>query len=193
MRKNNIRALRKKRGLIIEQLASEVGISQPYLTRIESGGRRLSVQLAEQIAMALNTHVTEVLGVSGAELPGLAEDAETYTPQPGDEIALRARDNVVPWLVKGTALTAAGIDPGMIVLVDIGAEAVENVKPMQFVVAQAYVPGELQATTILRQFIPPALLITNSRTDNLASLNLDRDDVAIKGVIVGTYRRMPGL
>lgn len=194
MRKNNVRTIRKQAGLTIEQLAAKVGISQPYLTRIESGGRRLSVQLAEQIAMALNSHVTDVLGVQGGQIAaGLAEEAEAYTPQAGDDIALRARDNVVPWLVKSTSLDAVGIEPGMIVLVDVGTDAVENIKPLQFAVVQAYEAGSLKATTVLRQFVPPGLLITNSRTANAVPFNTETDDVAIKGVIVGSYRRLGGV
>ena len=67
----------------------------------------------------------------------------------------------------------------------ISQEAVDAIKPLDCVLVQHY--NAMAAVTLLRQFVPPSLLITNSTDTNERPLALDRDDIAIKGVIVGTY------
>jgi len=87
--------------------------------------------------------------------------------------------------VKSSVLDCLDYKPGDILFIDIGQAAVNELKPGQCVLAQYY--SGMAATTILRQFISPSLLITNSRRENFVPLNLDVDDVAIKGVVVGQY------
>lgn len=198
MPKNRIRDLRKERGLTVASLAEKAGISHPYLVRIEGGKRGLSVPIAERLAMALETDVQSVLGLgNAAQQPataserGFAEDVEPYQPGPDDllVVAPKRRQNVDPWLVKTSVLDLLGIRPGDVVLIDISGEAVEGVQPLQAVVAQFYGP-DMTATTIMRQFVPPSLLITNSSQKNEVPLNIDKDDVHIKGVVVGTHRSL---
>lgn len=195
MPRNRIKSLRKERHLTSEQLAEKVGISQGHMSRIENGTRGLSLPLAERFAVVLGTDTQTILGlVDGVALRrpepsgGMAEDAEPYTLGPDDfvVIAPRARENVDPWKVKSNALNLLGIQIGDIIMVDVSAEAVEAVRPLQPVIAQIYddSEGPLKAMTVLRQFVPPSLLITNSSDVNAVPMNRDRDDIAIKGVVV---------
>lgn len=196
MPKNKIRHLRKSKGLTVAALAERAGLSQPHLTRIEGGSRGLSIPLAEKIASALGTEVAEVLGIQGnvgiAEA-AFAEDAEPYDAKADDIVAsmTRKRNNVVPYRVKSKCLDQIDIHPGDIIFIDISAEAVENTKPMQAVIAQVYSSDDLlKATTILRQFLPPNLLVTNSAADNEMPINIAYEDVHIKGVVIATHRSM---
>jgi len=183
--------------MTVQQLAELAGLSQPYLTRIENGERGLSVPVAERIAMSLGASVQDVLGLKegGPLPPGLSEDAAPYVAASDDLLApaLRRRPNVVPYKVKTRVLDQIGLLPDDIVLIDISATAVDAVKPLQVVIAQVYDPTELlKATTILRQFVPPAMLVTNSSRENDRALNINTEDVHIKGVVVATHRSMSG-
>lgn len=181
----------------MRSLAERVRVDHTTVSRIEKGERGLSVDMAQKFAQALNTTVGHLLGIDDAgaatnkvDKAALMEEAAPFALQDAGNdtpISLRrsARDTVEPFLVKSNSLDALGYNPGDVIFVDIGQVAVDALKPAQCVVAQAY--SGMTAVTVLRQFIPPALLITNSRRDNAMSLNLDTDDVAIKGVIVGQY------
>lgn len=198
IRKNRVRELREAAGMTVADLAEKVKISQPYLTRIEGLKRGLSVALAERIAAALKRKTPEVLGLDGTNpvgMPfvGMNEDAEPYVPQPNDLLAdfVGKRRNVSLYRLKTNVLDLMDLHEGDIVFLDISAEAVENVAPMQAVLAQVYDPGDLlKGHTILRQFIPPSLLITNSSGRNQVPLNLQSDPVVIQGVIVDLHRSM---
>lgn len=193
MRPNRLKELRQSRGWSVRDLAEKAGISHSYIVRIESGERGLSVDMAEKLGNALDVAPSKVLGLEqdGSEQPrhlGLRDEAEPYEIGPTSPITLRstARENVVPYEVKSGALDALGYTPGDVVFVNISQSAVDNLAPGQCVLVQAY--DGMTAKTILRQFIAPALLITNSRTENAIPLRIDADDVAIKGVVIGTFR-----
>lgn len=193
MTRNRLREWRKKRGLSQVQLAARADIDPSYVQRIESGSRGLSLPLAEQLAKILEVSVPELLGLStdeGQPRHGFAEDVEAYTPKPNEVVSLpKGRRNIEDFVVKTNALDALGIMPGDIVTMDLNADAVEPLKPLAIVIAQVYDPNELtKATTVLRQFVPPALLITNSLRTNEKPLNIGIDDVAVKGVLVSSRR-----
>lgn len=199
MAQNRIRELRRARGLTVVSLAEAAGISHGYLTRIENWKRGLSVDLAEKLAMALETDAQDVLGLKrpgdqerqpSAPLQELAEDCEPYVAEPSDLPLPRMRQNVDPWRVTSNALDKLGIKEGDIVFVDVSMGAVEKLAALQTVVAQVYHqnPQILIATTVMRQFVPPSLLITNSSVKNEVPLDLDSEQVAVKGVIIGSQR-----
>ena len=193
MATNRIKAIRRRQQLSAEALGERVGLTQGQISRIENGQRGLSMRVAERIALALQSDVQDILGLSNSTEPDrpltghFAEDAEPYTGSPDDlfEIKSRKRQSVDPWRIKSNVLDLAGIKTGDIVFVDISAEAVAKLKPLQAVIAQVYDPHDLvKATTVLRQFVPPSLLITNTSGRNEITLDLDRDEVSIKGVVV---------
>jgi len=55
-------ALREKRGLSQHQLAAQAGVSQPFVSLIESGARGLSRPYAMAIADALGVNVAQLQG-----------------------------------------------------------------------------------------------------------------------------------
>lgn len=199
MAQNQIKQLRLARGMTVDVLADLTGISQPHLSRIENGKRGLSVENAEKIAMVLSKTVPEVMGLTTNGFhtkpitTGLAEDAERYTPEPNSLLghALKRQEHAFAYVVKTGVLDQCGVSIGDILIVDISSEAVEAIKPLQIVVAQVYDPDPniLTAKTVIRQFVPPGLLITNSRSENEKPLIRDEEAI-IKGVVTETHRRM---
>lgn len=195
MRRIRLRETRKERGLSVRALADLAGVDHATVSRIETGDRGMSVEMAEKLANALQTTPAHLLGIdngghSGATAHGMSDDAEPYVApdNPAESpITIRraARDTIEQFRIKTHALDALGYKPGDIVFVDIGQASVDGLEPGRCVVVQHY--SDIAAATKLRQFIAPALLITNSRRHNEVPLNIETDDVAIKGVIVGQY------
>lgn len=74
---DRLRAAREARGLTLDQLSASVGVSKAHLSRLESGDRQPSVGILVEVAAALGTRVSVLLGedVAGAPLATFAPDA----------------------------------------------------------------------------------------------------------------------
>ena len=64
-----IKSLREKRGFSQEQLATELGLSRPVITKIEGGKKAITSLELRQVA--------DVLGVTTDELTGPVDEEET--------------------------------------------------------------------------------------------------------------------
>src|SRR5580700_8212984 len=71
-----LRAAREARGLTLDQLSASVGVSKAHLSRLESGDRQPSVGILVEVAAALGTRVSVLLGedVAGTTLATFAPD-----------------------------------------------------------------------------------------------------------------------
>lgn len=194
---NQIKRIRQLRGLTSEALAELVGITQAHVSRIENRTRGLSLPLAEKFAMALKADVEEVIGskagIASPAIPKGFEDDVVPYHHGADDIAVvapRQRQNIDEWTVRSRALSNLDLVPGMTIYVDISAASVDNVQPLAIVVAQAYVPGSMEAKTLLRQYVPPSLLITNSAEENAPVIDMNVQDAHIKGVVVEVRKRV---
>lgn len=58
---NRIRALRKARGLTLEQLGELVGTTNQQISMLENGKRRLTTDWIEKLAKALNVRPSEII------------------------------------------------------------------------------------------------------------------------------------
>lgn len=198
MAKNRIASLRRARGLTLEQLAEASGLSAGYLSRLQTGKRDLSVEAAEQIAAALGTSAAEVLGfesTSATARPahGLNEDdAEPYVAGPG-EADIKPRDpNSYMMRVNTNALENLGLRRGDLIEVNGSSQVCAEPPPLAIVRVQYHYDHEdmMKAVTLLRQFIPPTKLITNAPNTDAPTLDLDRDDVQILGVVTWSHRKL---
>jgi transcriptional regulator with XRE-family HTH domain len=77
---DRLRAAREGRGLTLEQLSASVGVSKAHLSRLESGDRQPSVGILVEVAAALGTRVSVLLGEdgTGAPLATFAPDAPRH-------------------------------------------------------------------------------------------------------------------
>jgi transcriptional regulator with XRE-family HTH domain len=85
---DRLRAARETRGLTLERLSASVGVSKAHLSRLESGDRQPSVGILVEVAAALGTRVSVLLGedATGTKLATFAPDAPRL-PAAGLEIA----------------------------------------------------------------------------------------------------------
>jgi transcriptional regulator with XRE-family HTH domain len=83
-----LRSAREGRGLTMDQLCASTGISKAHLSRLESGARQPSVGILVELAAALGTRVSTLLGedAEGAPLATFTPDAPRHTAA-GLEIA----------------------------------------------------------------------------------------------------------
>ncbi|HEY6791984.1 MAG TPA: XRE family transcriptional regulator [Trebonia sp.] len=77
-----LRSAREVRGLTMEQLSASTGISKAHLSRLESGARQPSVGILVELAAALGTRVSTLLGEDAAGAP-----LATFTPDAPRHIA----------------------------------------------------------------------------------------------------------
>lgn len=196
---NNILALRSARGWSQDRLAQEAGTTAGTIQKLESRDMQLTHKWMARLAAALGVSKCALIEDAAPPHPaepvapsGMAEDAEAYAPGPGEHLPLEAGGEPLGYvIVTSRALDQVGVLPGDILTIAMSPRAVAAVADGDLVVAQHYSDTDLtHATTILRQYVEPGLLTTNSRADNARSLALATDSVAIKGV-VRELRRAP--
>ena len=56
-----VKDLRKERGLTVEQLANQAGMSKSYLSEIESGKKQINARRLEALAAALHVQPTDLI------------------------------------------------------------------------------------------------------------------------------------
>lgn len=180
---NRIRELRKARRWTIQQLADAVQSSVPTVQRLERGDVPIVHHLVEPIAAALGVAPIDLLASPAGTPMGLAESATPFAPPPHHALArMPLGEHEAMFQMRGTDMTGVGIGDGDILIFDVGRTAVRDVQSGDVVVAQVYGSAMTDATTVIRQYIAPAILITNSLDRPPVGINMGLADAAIKGV-----------
>ncbi len=190
-KKNRIAKLRKERGLSQPMLAAKVGLSKSTISKIETGGQRMLGHQALAISDALGVSMNDLYEDGGVVSPargGFAEEAAPFTPETDTlESRIPLEEHQSWYKIETSYLDQIGYLDGDLVVIDISREALTDLQIGDVVIANYY-PRKNGAETIVRQFIPPSLLITNGRK-NLPSLNTESDNVSILGKVVYPRRR----
>ncbi len=197
MAKNRLAAIRKRAGVTLERLEELTGIAASTLSRMQSGEREMSVEHAQRLAPVLKSSAAALLGLTNGEhsierpaAPGLAEpDAERYVPPPGS--FLTASNTTLIFRMKGAALDQAtpAILAGDLVVFDATDDDPARISPFTIVVAQLYDRHEFIQShgTVIRLFMPPDKLITNSSGPN-EIFSLNDPSKPFTAAIRGTFR-----
>lgn len=183
---HRIKDLREARGWSQEQLGTAVKLSKYTISRIEGGAQKLDLPTAQKIADALQAPLAAVLGiVQPSSGGGFAEDVAPYTALPSDP---SLGPNEYRYTVGTDACENAGVRRGDVVVVDDSAKAVAAIEPLDVVVV-SYTHPDIPDTSVLmlRQFVPPGLLITNARA-NARSIDIAREPARILAVIRSVRR-----
>lgn len=191
MVEHRIKELRERRGWSQEHLGSLIGRSKSVISRLEDGSTRLDLEVAKKVAAALNVTLAEVLGISDEDgySTGLEDDGARYVADPGDPLqAFVTSPNRYLFRVDSDAVDKAGIRRGDVAIIDDSATACSAVRALQVVLVMHHPEDGGNAVSLLRQFVPPDLLITNSSTSNAKSLDRIKDDATIVGVVIGSHR-----
>ena len=171
---NRIREIRDAAGLTQEQLAERVGTTANSIWRLESGLTRLTQHWMIKLGEALGCVPAALISnVAAAECTADVEAGDS-TPV-SDAIASRG---FRVYRVTARSVVKAGYEPGDTITVDETEYAAAHPRPLDIVLVEV----DAGSTRVLRQFVPPSLLVTNRSGSNLA-INLD--DPTVKPQIIG--------
>lgn len=193
-------------GANMSQLSKALGHNASYLQQhfTRNSPRELRYEDRVKLAQMLGIPVDEVGGfglsrvfnrIELPSVPGLDEgDAAPYDPPQSAPIVIHEGQGL--FIMKSKALDehSPPIWPGDILICSLKPEHVNTVTTGKVVVAQLYDRGELlKATTIVRVFLAPNKLVTNSSVENTIIRIGDPAapyEVAIKAVAVNIVHNL---
>ena len=199
MIEHRIRELREARNLTQAELGSMVQKTKDQISRLEKGETKLDLTTAKKLAQAFDVPLTEVVKIDGIQpsahkMParphGFNEDVSDYKPSPNDPLAAAQHADVYLKLVENEVLDKVGATKGCVLEINISRQAVKNVQPLDLVLVR-YHPADdfMRAVSLVRQFVPPRLLITNSIASNMRMIDMDEEDAHIVGVVAKIHPR----
>lgn len=199
MSQHRIRELREARGWSQTKLGGFIGMDATGVSKLESGKKLLKADVMQKLSAAFGVDPSTILGLDAKAGPitggGFSDDLEPYEAGPGDPFAGLKHDTRYLCRVKCGSLSKIGIFKGDVVVVDGSDDAVKARAPLAAVHVQYHPDPEnfAHAVTLLRQWVPPSLLITNSATQNAMPIDVDADDAQILGVVVSVHRALTGI
>ena len=188
--------LREKRAWTQEDLGTRISRTKWQISRLESGKTRLDLDTARKLAGVFQVPLSELLGpepaakLTASGIPaGLAEELVPYQPAPNDPMSAFLTATCGLYRVDTDSLDKIALKRGDIVVVDYSQDAVTSTPALAAVRVRLHPPIDfMQPVTLLRQFVPPRLLITNSSAVNQPSIDMDKEDAHIVGVVISTHR-----
>jgi transcriptional regulator with XRE-family HTH domain len=193
---NRIVELRKARGWSMRELAQRVNASASTINAIEKGKTQLNLPWLNRLAKVFDISVEELAGFTKPVdqlLVVLQDEVVPINPNSHELIfshdenrfklsAIRLTETQVLCEVTQPVLDQVGIHISAVVVVDHSPDLINNPKSLDILVGK-YSYGHNQMM-ILRQFVAPNLLITNSSSVNYPSINLRDEGVKIVGVVM---------
>ncbi len=173
------------------------GKSRSYsgLSKIQRGARALNDDIRADILatlrhLGLEPEPEDLDAPFVPPPPGLNEEISPWEPSgthPLRKIKLPLHQFI--WEMQANILDEIGIHAGDLVIFDMSPKAFEKLQPMDVVILQKYGETAKDTQTLIREYIPPNLFITNSAQNNKPALHYLKDDVQIKGVWVSVHRQ----
>jgi transcriptional regulator with XRE-family HTH domain len=180
---NRIKQLREARGWSMRKLAEKVSTSASTINKLEKGETTLNVHWMERLARIFDVSAAELLG-SASDKVGFQEDVIPHE-RGQDEPKLALTETQLLYQVTTKALDQLGIMPGALLVVETSKASLTAIENGDPVIAQ--LTSDRDAITLLRQYIAPSLLITNSSEDNAPIINLRNEDAGIQGIVVAAH------
>lgn len=174
---NRLHELRQRRGLSMAALGVLVDTSASHVNKLEKGQVALTLDWIERLAGALGVRPIDVIWRDPSR--ELAAEAEALENVPDEAAELLDGAGRRAFHVVSRRLDNLGLVPGDLV---VTAPAEATPEPGAVVVAR------FGTVLLLRQFLPPALLVTNSGTANLLPLDMRRERPEVLGVAVASLR-----
>lgn len=188
----------RKTGLSLRELSRRLGRNESYLQQYLAG-KKSPRKLAHEDKLALHALVgipLEQLGLSAsAAMPApakgdlsAADDVEPYQPgSRGDVVIPRGG---VPFRIRRDVLGRhpLGLKVGDVVIVVSDSHVLQELRTEQIVLVETAPSESLAPRLLLREFVRPALAVTNRAGENEA-FNLDGDG-GDRARVVGVVRSM---
>jgi transcriptional regulator with XRE-family HTH domain len=93
----SLRETRVRKGLTLQRVATRMGVSAPQVQRLETGERRMTVDLLESYCMAVGINPVDVLaGEFRVPIIGILETRSNVLPVPAGSATSTRAPNIVP-------------------------------------------------------------------------------------------------
>ena len=179
---NRIKQLRLEHGMSLKELADKVGVTDSHLSRAENGKRGLQAKKLEQLARIFKVPVAELMSLEGgANLP----DVAPYTPPKGSVLE-KAFTSTTQKMFKvlTNGMSELAITEGDPIIVETAPSAKSRLKMGDVVVAEVGGEDDAAGVLVLRQFLEPNLLVTNSSTNNAMPIHIVKARAKILGLVL---------
>ena len=183
---NRIKELRDARGWSMRELAARANTSASTINKLEKGETVLNVVWMQRLAKIFDISPESLLGSHDEAAP--KNDAEPFKEGQEASINIPLSPTQFLYQVKSTVLDQIGIVQGDILVMDSSPSELSALESEDIVLAQ--LNRDDDRVMILRQFIAPSLLITNSSSENLRIINLRTDRVVLKAVVVSSHSQL---
>lgn len=92
-----LRETRVRKGLTLQRVATRMGVSAPQVQRLETGERRMTVDLLESYCMAVGINPVDVIaGETRVPIIGILEARSNVLPVPAGSATTTRAPNIVP-------------------------------------------------------------------------------------------------
>jgi len=187
----NLKKWRKLRKISAKRLATAANMTPGNYYKHERGEQAADMKTLGIWARELNVEPGQLM--EKGPPAGLKSEGAMFEPPQGHYLAVEPASGLDLWRVDNSRLEMAGLRNGDVALVDSRAGFLKDLKTEDIVLVQQYysdpaAPSGQAAVTIFRQFVSPALLITNSRDRNEPSLVMNHDNVTVMGVVRSIHR-----
>jgi transcriptional regulator with XRE-family HTH domain len=183
---NRIKELRDARGWSMRELAARANTSASTINKLEKGETVLNVVWMQRLAKIFDIPPENLLGSRDETAP--KNDAEPFKEGQEASINIPLSPTQFLYQVKSSVLDQIGIIQGDILVMDSSPSDLSALETEDVVLAQLH-RGDGRVM-MLRQFIAPSLLITNSSSDNQRIINLRTDNVVLKAVVVSSHSQL---
>ena len=166
----------------LNALAKAVSVSPSHMSRVENGERGLHINKMHAIAAALGVSVNDLLT---NQATGYMPDLAPYTPPAGSVIARALHTSTQKMFRTLTGvMSEIGLAKGDLLVADMQELAASDLQTGDAVVAEIIPDSRKEPVLLLRQFIKPHLLSTNSLEQNSVPIHMVKENARIAGKVL---------
>lgn len=190
--RNRIKEFREARGWSLEQMSIRLGepTTPSTIHKLETGAMRLTTDWLAKLGAAFGVHPVDLIDDRvpsrlSDDVTSLRSDAVT----PGLAASAATKGHAL-YRVLNACLDEVGVLAGDIVEVDVAKVRLDEIATGDILIVDVATGGPGEFAKLLREFVEPALLITNSRSNNSVPINMKSTMARVIGTVVSAHRRL---
>lgn len=169
--------------MTLKELADKVGMTDGHLSRAENGLRGIHISKLTRIAEIFQVPVSDLMSnrIEISKRP----DVAPFTPPKGSVLEKAFTSSTQKlFKVSSNCLSELGITEGDPIVVDVQPLTVADLQMGEIVIAELGGADPKTSLLVLRQFITPNLLATNSADYNAMPIHILRARAKIIGRVM---------
>ncbi len=181
MQTSKIKKLRLERGLTLADVAGQVGLSEGHMSRVEAGTRGLRFAKLDRLARVLGVPVAELAG--GIEMRCTSDVAPYYPPKGSVIEKALSSSTQRMYRVLTNVLNEIKIVANDLIVVETNPKSFNKIENGKALII-SILDEKGNEVLLLRQYIAPYLLITNSNDENELSLHMQKLEIKLIGSVI---------